>query len=547
MLGIILAAALVAGCGSAGTQGESQDVTGIENTDAGQADAAGTESAEVSPAEGEAYAVPFGDGETDNLTVACLEGWYTAVSINDNLEIWQAIEDRTGVKINWEATADYDTVMQPRIAAGSDLPDIFIVPPAWSNTGVYKLAEDGIIQPLDDLIAQYAPDIQRVLEEDPELKSLLTAPDGHIYTIADAPKYVNDLVVLDGMFVRQDWLDAVGLDQPETIEDWYEVLTAFKNEDPNGNGIQDEIPFSGLDLDLSLFRYFLSAFDLPVSVGAWWYDENGEVFCVYTTDEYKNFVTEMNKWYEEGLIDMEFTRDEANFQALVATNVVGAFSHLAERQVQYNNLLSTSGHPEADHALGPHPTGTKEVQVIKREPTWNHYAIPASSDKAELAIKWMNFVWGSDEGVTLTEWGIEGKTYEVVDGQKQYTDFVMNNPDGLDPYNSLRSLGASNTILARTPADAYRALNSQGDAISYAENTNLVEPFPNMMSTPEEQDILDMYSTDFDTYCSESILSFITGAADLGEWQSFVDTLNSIGLEELRTVKQAQYDRSKGA
>ena len=185
--------------------------------------------------------------------------------------------------------------------------------------------------------------------------------------------------------------------------------------------------------------------------------------------------------------------------------------------------------------------------MVKRDPTWNHYAIPASSDKAELAVKWVNFVWGSDEGVTLTEWGIEGKTWEEVDGKKQYTDFVLNNPDGLDPYNALRSLGASNTILVRTPAESYVGLNSQGNAIPYAESTNMVEPFPNMMSTPEEQDILDMYSTDFDTYCSESILGFITGTTDMGEWQSFVDTLNSIGLEELRTVKQAQYDRSKGA
>ena len=133
-----------------------------------------------------------------------------------------------------------------------------------------------------------------------------------------------------------------------------------------------------------------------------------EVFCVYTTEEYKNFVTEMNRWYAEGLIDMELTRDEANFQALCATNTVGAFSHLSERETQYNNLLATSGYPEAVHSLIHHPAGTKEVQVVKRDPTWNHYAIPASSDKAELAVKWMNFVWGSDEGVTLTEWGIEG-------------------------------------------------------------------------------------------------------------------------------------------
>ena len=551
IIGLVLTAALLAGCSGGGASGEtsasSEQAAVAETTDGSAQSTAEGETGGAASASGDAYTLPIGDGETDNLTVACLEGWYTAVSINDNLEIWQETENRTGVKINWEASADYDTVMQPRIAAGSDLPDIFVVPPSMTNTGVYNLAQEGLIQPLDDLISQYAPDIQRVLDEDPELKNLLTAPDGHIYTIADTPKYVNDMVVANALFIRQDWMDTLGLEQPETIEDWYEVLTAFKNEDPNGNGIQDEIPLSGIDLASGLFSYLLSAYDLPAGVGPWWYDENGEVFCVYTTEEYKNFVTEMNRWYAEGLIDMELTRDEANFQALCATNTVGAFSHLSERETQYNNLLATSGYPEAVHSLIHHPAGTKEVQVVKRDPTWNHYAIPASSDKAELAVKWMNFVWGSDEGVTLTEWGIEGKTWEEVDGKKQYTDFVLNNPDGLDPYNALRSLGASNTILVRTPAESYVALNGQGNAIPYAESTNMIEPFPNMMSTAEEQDILDMYSTDFDTYCSESILSFITGATDLGEWQSFVDTLNNIGLEELRTVKQAQYDRSRGA
>lgn len=170
----------------------------------------------------------------------------------------------------------------------------------------------------------------------------MTAPDGHIYTIADTPKYVNDMVVANALFIRQDWLDTLGLEQPETIEDWYEVLTAFKNEDPNGNGIQDEIPLSGIDLASGLFSYLLSAYDLPAGVGPWWYDENGEVFCVYTTEEYKNFVTEMNRWYAEGLIDMELTRDEANFQALCATNTVGAFPIF---QKERHSIITCSPHP----------------------------------------------------------------------------------------------------------------------------------------------------------------------------------------------------------
>lgn len=494
------------------------------------------------------YSLPFGDGENDTLSVACLEGWYSSVSINDNLEIWQEIEKRTGVKIQWEASADYDTVMQPRIASGQDLPDIFLVPPTWGNSGVYKLAADGLIQPLDDLINRYAPDIKKILEEDSELKGLLTAPDGVIYTIADTPKYVNELVVPNALFIREDWLKKMSLETPVTIEDWYNVLKAFKAEDPNENGENDEIPLSGILLgqDRNLLNYFYGAFGLPAGGGTWWYDDDGQVSCIYTTEKYKAFITEMHRWYEEGLIDMELTRDEANFQAQCTTNTVGAFSHLAEREDQYNSMLHTSGFEEANHILVKHPTNEVPLKVVKRTPTWSHYAIPQSSNKAELAIKWINFVWGSEEGIDLTEWGIKGKTYEVEDGKKQYTDFVLNNPEGLDNYNALRSLGASNTILVRTPAETYEALNIGSNAIPYAKSLNLVEPFPQVMATLEEQEILDMYESDFDTYCDETLIKFLTGAESLETYQTFLNTLDNMGMEDLQQVKQDQFDRSGG-
>ena len=540
-LTIFLTFSLFSACKSEKT---SPETTTAGSTTASSAD----ETSEPASEEGgSAYKLPIGDGVNDTLSFACLEGWYSAVSMNDNLEIWQAIEDITGIKIEWEANGDYDTAMTPRIASGQELPDIFMIPPTWGNSGVYKLASDGILTQLDDLIAQYAPDITQLLNEDAELKGMLTAPDGNIYTVADTPKYVNELVAQYALLIRQDWIDTLSLPQPETIEDWYNVLISFKNDDPNGNGANDEIPFSGIGDDYGYLTAFKSAFGLPVGVEAWWYDENGKVLCTYTTEEYRSFLTEMHKWYEEGLLDMEMNRDEANFQSLCSTNIAGAFSNLSERQTQYDNLLNTSGFPEARHTILANPKDDEgDLIILKRSPTWSHYAIPTSSTKAELAIKWINFVWGSDEGVTFTEWGIEGKTYTVENGKKQYTDFVLNNPDGLDPYNALRSLGASNTILVRTPSEVYAALNSESDAISYGESIIEYrrEPFPGVMSTDEEQDILDVYEPDFNTYCSESIVKFITGEQSMDTFDDFVSTLNSIGLDKLLEVKQAQFDRS---
>ena len=79
-----------------------------------------------------AFAEPFGEGQT--LSLSCPEGWYSAVTLNDNLPVWQEIEKATGVHIAWDANADYDAAMQPRVAAAQQLSDIMLVPPAWNST-----------------------------------------------------------------------------------------------------------------------------------------------------------------------------------------------------------------------------------------------------------------------------------------------------------------------------------------------------------------------------------------------------------------------------
>jgi putative aldouronate transport system substrate-binding protein len=487
-----------------------------------------------------AAAEPFGEGKT--LSFSCLEGWYSAVTINDNLPSWQKIEENTGVKIEWEAISDYDTAMQPRVAAGQELPDIMLIPPSWGNSGVYKMALDGTIIPIDDLLAQYAPNITKILEENPALKGLITAPDGHIYTICDAPMFVNDLVVQNALFIREDWLKALGLETPETIEDWYAVLTAFKDYDATGYGIP-AVPFGGNGSLYSKLNVFTCAYGLPASTGYWWYDEDGNVFLTYATEAFREYLTEMNKWYTEGLVDVEM-RDESNFQSLVATDVVGAFSTLSERVKQYDGLLSTAG-ATGNHILTAPPASGDKL-LTKRPGTWNHYGITKYCEDPELAIRWIDYVWGSDEGVTINEWGIEGLSFAYDEaGQKYYTDYVLNNPDGLDPYNALRSLGSSDTILVRTPAEVYAALNTDY-VIEYGEALldQRVEPFPQVMATEEEQEILDRIQPDFQTYCDESVEKFITGITPMSEFDAFVEKLNEIGLQELLAVKQAQFDRS---
>ena len=488
------------------------------------------------------YTLPIGDGVNDSIKLMTQEGWYAPVSMGDNLETWQEIEKVTGIKIEWDVPADYSAVYPTRIASGNLDADIVRV--GMGDVPVYSA--DGYAMALDDLIAEHAPNIQKVLEEDPDLKNLMTSPDGHIYFIAESAKDVNDLVMPTALFIRQDWLDALDLEVPTTLDEGYTVLTAFKNGDPNGNGIADEVPFSGIGLS-GVVNWFASAYDLPAGVGQWWYGEDGVAYNVYASEAYINVLTEMAKWYAEGLLDPELNRNEADFQSFVSTNVVGAFKHLSERENQYNNLLSTSGH-EGKYVLVTPPKGTLEdVPAAKRNPFFGAYIIPYNAKNAELAIKFIDFVWGTEQGVTLNEFGIEGKSYEVIDGKKVFTDFVMNNPDGLDQYNALRSMGSANNCLARTPAEVYEALHVNDNAVSYAASVNMVEPFPEqIIVTDDEQEVLSTYANDLNTYTSEALVKFLTGVTPMEEYQAFVDGMADYGLAQVLEVRQAQLDRFLG-
>jgi putative aldouronate transport system substrate-binding protein len=488
-----------------------------------------------------------GSQQANSITVACLEGWYSAVSMNDNLPVWQEVEKRTGIHVNWQANADYDTAMQPVIASGSSLPDLMLIPPSWSGSGVYKLGRDGVILQLDNLIASAGPNVQKLFRDEPELKAYVTAPDGKIYSVCDAPMFVNDMVITSALFLRNDWLKKLGLKTPETLDEWHTVLTAFRDRDPNGNGLKDEIPFG--NTALGTIASFASAFGLPTGVDTWWYDNGGKVFYVPTSTQYRELIRVMSQWYKEGLLDIEINRDEPNFQSSVSTNVIGSFATLSERVFQYNNLLTTAGVTGVDHILVDPPKTPVGInlQVLKRPPVWSHYGITKDARNPELVMKWIDFVWASDEGVTLNEWGIEGRTYTVVNGKKQFTDFVLKNSDGLDPYNALRSLGIANTILSNTPAEIYPALNLGSPAIPFAEKLlpYRAEPFPALMLSDEDQAVIDRINPDLSTYTNEMLTKFLIGEIPFSEWDTYVRTVQSMGLDEIQRVQQRVYDRSK--
>lgn len=116
---------------------------------------------------------------------------------------------------------------------------------------------DGIIIELNDVIDQYMPNYKKLLEENPQVAKTLMDDEGRYLYFTPINPLVTDLekasVTWWGLMMRKDWLENVGMEAPTTIDEWYDVLTAFKEGDPNGNSEQDEIPFDAGSGGLLLF------------------------------------------------------------------------------------------------------------------------------------------------------------------------------------------------------------------------------------------------------------------------------------------------------
>ncbi|MCU6712155.1 extracellular solute-binding protein [Paenibacillus sp. J5C_2022] len=494
------------------------------------------------------YTLPIVEDGSVTLRYGGWDNWYAPASMAQNLPVWEEIEKRTGVNMKWEVAPvnQYATSMQTKLAAAKDLPDIFALP-----IELGKAIESGVIEPLDDLIEQYAPNIKAFMEDNPTEYNKMKAFDGKLYSLA-AVTTGGALTDPFGFQIREDWLDKLGLEEPRTLDDWYSALKAIKQNDPNGNGKADEIPFmpqygyKGLSM-------FGNALGLHLFHSKGYYpDENGNVRFEWMTPEAETLVVWLNKLYEEGLLDPGFLQStEETIIAGISRNQVGATMHFLSRASQFDKMSQEGGESDASWllTLPPQEPGY-QAHYEKYGPLSSNWVIAKQSKHKETAIKWLDYIYASEEGNRLVTFGIEGMSYELVNGEPEYTQFVMNNPDGLDPASALRSIGAypptpwiraANGPLSKSPA---ALLKNNPKALEQAKRVEsfMTDNEPFAVLTPQEIEELSVISADMQTYIDETIVNFITGKDPI-DWEKFTAKLKAFGIDKIVKVKQQQYER----
>ena len=294
-----LLTSVLAGCGN-GNNGSSSASKGTESKTTSSA--ATSSGAEAGDANFNETGFPIVK-EKVNLSFVYVKG-PNMRDLNENA-MFQKLEETTNVHIDWQYPGGADWPEQKSLLlASGDLPDVFF----GSNTlkDMDIMTNLDYFVPLEDYIDKYCTNLQAAYEAEPIMRKMITSPDGHIYTLSRKlplrPKGC------DVPFINQKWLDNLGLEMPTTVDEWYNVLKAFKEQDANGNGDpNDEVPLTGCGM-FEWIRY-VNPWGITDSLEENYLaldQETKKPIFIPADERYKECIEFFHKLYAEGIMDQEF-------------------------------------------------------------------------------------------------------------------------------------------------------------------------------------------------------------------------------------------------
>lgn len=471
---------------------------------------------------------------------------FNNMPFDSNWQVWQEAAKRTNISLKGTislSNSNEEEAFNLMMSSGN-LADIIGYVDASS---LEKLGRDGGMIPLNDLIKEHAPNIQKVLDEDARFRQTAYSLDGNIYQI---PKN-QELKAAELWWIRQDWLDKLNLKAPTTVDELHDVLYAFRNEDPNGNGLKDEIPL----FDRAGWKQpdeYLYLWDTSLE----FYPRDGKMKYEPLEENFKTGVSNMIKWYQEGLIDPEiFTRGASSRDTLLGGDL-GGCTHDWVSTANYNSTLQETIPGFQMAAIAP-PADQNGVvkERVSRYPGVG-WGISSQCKDPVTVIKFMDYFF-TEEGSDLMNWGIEGDTFtRDADGSKHFTDTVLQSE--LTPIGYLRSIGAQYRIGMCQDGDyEYATMKEDGIEANKLYNGH-DEWFDDSLPPYLDGKMALKYTSDDEAeyknimasikpYVDEKFQSWILGVNDFdSEYDTFIKELKARGIDRALEINQKAYDTFLG-
>lgn len=505
------------------------------------------------------------DGKVDGQTYPIsknkitLSLWYPMAgsigelsNFNDS-EFFQWYEKKTNIHINFIVPAVGTEKDAFKLLLASDnMPDMIYCQPNDQSypTGEDKALDDGVFVDMTKYLDK-APNYVSWLDNHPDFKRGAYSDSGKMYGMWGVWKTMGENYLSDnGIAIRKDFLDKVGKKVPTTYDEWYDVLCAFRDK------LHVKAPLYTTKYGIDTTGEFMAGFD----TAPYFYQRNGKACFGPMDDQYKAYLTMLNKWWKEGLLDKDFatrkTQDVAPDKDMVLNDNIGSCIDWGTR---LSNAYVTRGATNKSFvfvgAPQPKKSGANAVDPAYRVFSSGNDRMQgyctlfnSNSKNLEQAIRWTDGFYAEDVYLNAS-YGLESEKNttwkEASDGHRiGIYDFRYKNPNGLDSATVAVKYWAKNP-----PVRVEAAQFEQSDNIIQSGYKTWATYQPKnwistriTLSSDEGTQFASAY-TDILTYVQENNAKFIMGQIPLSNYDNYRATLKKMGIENCISIKQAALDR----
>ena len=488
-------------------------------------------------------------------------------SEREEYEVWQALQDMlkaNSLELDIEVVPNdqYQVVIQTRMAS-SNLPDIANCS-AIDDASLVALGQNGTLQELSSLISQYSNgNIDYMYSELYDTGyPLIKTDDGKIYWLTNLHKggtcEGKESPQGLGLQLRYDWIQKLNMEMPSTLDEFTTAIRAFREQDVNGNGANDEIILVDAQTFANGLAQYFGLGNGLVALDA----VNNKIVSPWYQDTVKDYFTYLNSLVNEGIIDPATIGSSDMQNQRLADNLVSAW--YAYDSATYLNAYVSNGTQGVDYEPIFSVTGAVEgVQPWKEVETsqlvWDRYCLTKACTDVEGAIKFFDMIYSEEYGLILCA-GIEGKDYEIVDGQRQSLINGMNNEEkaaarrttgsplwgGILPRVQLPGGDATTEQWIQGKKDEKKSdlqISALQKAMDYQQWCPLMIDNFLAMATAEETEAINKIQTGIQTYSDEMALKLALGTESIDNFDKILEELKSLGLDELVSIQQGRYDR----
>ena len=455
--------------------------------------------------------------------------------------IFQRLQEETNVNIDWTCYVDdqFGDKRNLALSKKDTLPDV-VFDTYMSTYDLLRYSKQGVIIAVEDLIKNYMPNLSKVLDENPEYRKMITAPDGHIYSFPWIEELGTGKEAIQSVgnipYINKKWLDELGLKVPTTTDELASVLKAFKENKP------DSIPMS--------FIMNNGDQDPGILLGAFGEGDNADHYLVtndkkviYSTvqEGYKEGIKWLNSLQEQGLVDQEaFTQDWSTYVSKGKNGKYGMFFTWDAANVVAN---------VDDYIALPALKGPNGNVNIPRSNGFGvdigRCVITSANKNLELTAKWIDKLYDPIQSIQ-DNWGTYGdennkNVFELKeDGSLAHLDLTGESPWEV---RANQYVGGPLAILdeyygkyTTTPDDARARLDILHE--TYVKDMKAEYNYPLVFMTIEDTEQLTQYETAVKAFAERKKAEWVLNGGIDEEWDAYLEEIESLGLSKILEIKQ---------